>query len=392
MEEKGNLSSARPTTTTRRTRKLAAFSLIACITSSLFLASCWKPPVPTVSSFFRGSNGGNETSSASLSSSSKSPATASLNTGGKSSRKHTTVQVRFVFFQGIEGTGHHLLRHLLDGSPAVQKIRSMELATAMGAAAGAAFHPRKGYLNLHCEHPTTEQVDLKRDELVMNLRNISAKIAKQHHSNANGNGDDHLLPAFPLNGIVWPNSSSGTMVSYPMNGKACRFHRYPDLNLLYDACQEAGVLCQQVYLYRDPYAVIRSTSFRRQFNRDVYEAARLYTSMLMVLHSQLLTFPDRTLACINFYDTSLPREEVWDPIQNLFGWGSGIDKQSEFDMYVKQKYIPPSPVNESTRQQFIMTYGPYMDSMIRAHNSVADMCRQQALQNKKNRGKEFLAS
>jgi hypothetical protein len=155
---------------------------------------------------------------------------------------------------------------------------------------------------------------------------------------------------------------------------------YPDIDLFYDACDAANVECVHVYLYRDPYSVISSTTFKRKMNiKGVLQATHLYTSMLDIIYAQLSRHSSRTAGCFGFFDDSSTSVQFWDPLQDMFGG----ENPAGFQDYMKKVYKPPLPMTKEKQSAMVpKQYDLPMESMMRAHENVLRLCREQIGSNK----------
>jgi hypothetical protein len=163
--------------------------------------------------------------------------------------------------------------------------------------------------------------------------------------------------------------------SYPNFGGKCRKLAYPDIDLFYHACDVANVECVHVYLYRDPYSVVSSTTIKRHINvKGIPQATRLYTSMLNIIYAQLSLHSSRTAGCFGFFDGNSTSTELWDPLQDMFG----EEDPAGFNNRIKEVYMPPSLMTDKEkRAMFPKQYDLPMESMIRAHENVLKLCREQ---------------
>lgn len=138
--------------------------------------------------------------------------------------------------------------------------------------------------------------------------------------------------------------------------------QYPDIGILYDACDQANVTCGHIYIARDPYSIIKSTTIKRKFNPSTLEAIKMYTGMLSVIYMQMLDFPDRTAACWRY---EIPSDAL--EIGRILGW----QNRTVFENAYAAIYKTPS---EPDRSVIPEQFGHYMKSMIRLHNQVLDLC------------------
>jgi hypothetical protein len=200
--------------------------------------------------------------------------------------------------------------------------------------------------------------------------------------------------ALPVN-TLQASSSSGEM-SYPNYHGECRKLNFPNIDLWYQTCQQAQVDCYHVYLYRDPYAIFKSTTIHRQHNhnnnnRDKLATIHLYTTLQTVIMAQLMQWSDRTLGCLgmldnynNYTNTNDNDNDWWETIRMIFGWKN----RTSFDQHVKNKFYKPrhrhSVIMTKTEKEDLVPPSllqPYMDSWLRSHQQTIQLCRQQAQQN-----------
>eukprot|EP00977_Amphora_coffeiformis_P005068 scaffold1068_cov167-Amphora_coffeaeformis.AAC.26 len=271
--------------------------------------------------------------------------------------------VQFVFVVGIEGTGHHLLRKFVKESPSVarQDVLGMRNDTYN---LQSLLYPQ-GLWDAVCNTHRDINVSLLYRRLVDQLRLVRQR--------AQGDQAQTIMLNVERN-----------MISYPTDMGECRHMHYADLDALYTACDEAKVLCGHVYLYRDPYDVIRSTATTRKFNPTILSATKLYYSMLNIIYAQFAAHPDRTLACWGLYD---PHNEPWSSVQTLFGWTNNSDDHynaTDFEQVFRRFYRPHEPLSMENRTAVVPPkLEVYMESMVRAHTRTLELC--QRLVSERNR-------
>jgi len=262
----------------------------------------------------------------------------------------------FVFFVGLEGTGHHLVKELVVHSPTMRRLDTLGLNITHKQLSKSLFsraHPENGLMNAHC---SDEEIDVKslQDRVVDLLQTMENATRSPMYIPVNCMG---------ANGFY----------SYPVGWRACL--NYPNLDLFYQACMEANVVCKHVLLYRNPYALLYSTTIKRHYNPTILKAIHLYTTMLNVIYSQLETHGENnTLECFGLFEDD---SNMWRSLQHLLGWNN--DHSTEFMEFVNDVYTPPTLL---TFQQQLALVPPelqvYMTSMMRAHDAVVKLCRQQA--------------
>jgi len=169
----------------------------------------------------------------------------------------------FIFMVGLEGTGHHLLNHFLRESPSALRANELGIRNELSQLMNKLYHKKVGFLNQHCFSKSSVEVAAVHDEVVGLFRRISGAV-----------GDEAL--SIPLNA----EGHIREMASYPQDKGLCRPLKYPDLNLLYNVCDEADVRCKHMYIYRDPYSIVKSTTINRHFNNNLLAGIREYTTML----------------------------------------------------------------------------------------------------------------
>jgi hypothetical protein len=108
--------------------------------------------------------------------------------------------------------------------------------------------------------------------VVEQLRATNAKVLHwladhNSHGNNNNNNNDPLLAAgetFPIPINAYSVHGPYGMMSYPNYGSPSRSLQYPDLHLLYRACDAANVACGHVYLHRDAYDIIGTDNIEKR--------------------------------------------------------------------------------------------------------------------------------
>ncbi|KAG7345698.1 hypothetical protein IV203_033229 [Nitzschia inconspicua] len=323
--------------------------------------------------------------------------------------------VRFIFFIGLEGTGHHLLKGIVSQSPAVDRLRQLHVHYDLTTQLQEALHHEKhknGLFNVHCQ-PNQDKINATeiQGRVIDVLRQIHQRVlTKQDEILPNNDGvvkprrtDDRgftipsRITALPIN-TLQASTSSGEM-SYPNYHGDCRKLNFPNMDLWYHACRVAQVDCQHVYIFRDPYAILKSTTVHRDHNgKHKLAAIHLYTSLQTVILAQLMTWPDRALGCMGMLnddknknsnhshtdddeeeEEAVPVVDWWETIRVIFGWKN----QTSFDHHVKKKFFKPrhAMTPEQRHELVPPTLQPYMDSWMRIHDTTIRLCQKQALQN-----------
>ena len=282
-------------------------------------------------------------------------------------------KIRIVMFIGIEGTGHHFWQALMKESPLYQRLLDLDL------------HPRftkqilrnlyrhskgrwhglwSGTCKWNVDDPPTNVTSIH-ETIVGVLRNMT------HHIET-----EKSLESTQLSQVVMPINLLGMgqevgFVSYPGFLKPCRALNYPNLDVWYAACETAKVQCQHVYIYRNPYAVVRSTTTNRPLNADTMDAIHLYTTQLQVLHSQLLSHPRRLVGCWN-YDAVLSPIQFQNEIDPLFEFQNAASFKKALQKVFLFKKAPTT--EEQQRKIVPAELDLYMKSLIRVHEMVIHTC------------------
>jgi hypothetical protein len=250
--------------------------------------------------------------------------------------------VKFIFIMGLEGSGHHRVGSL------VRKSRSAGLVDALGLREKVrdlqdALYSSVGLLYLHCNQtgykseiltegptprraPSMNSVSLERlgaNETFHRVINIFRSIVDEIGSGTSIN--------IPLNADGYISNQA----SYPQDYDSCRLRKYPDLALLYEACQAANAECLHAYLTASvetllhaatPIAPVTTKTKRTPLPKKRLTNIFLYTTLLDVQLAQIAYFPDRTVACLDLSsddsdpnDTDVPSQGWQRAISRMFG-------------------------------------------------------------------------
>ena len=235
----------------------------------------------------------------------------------------------FVFIMGIEGTGHHFISELLSHSPNMIKMQELgmchtvwgerdneffKLSTQFLNAGNGLFDPSKRNKN-------SLDAGTRYDTAVDLLGTIRRKVNIWRQEKQVDNVDTEYHVAINANSCNAP-----TMMSYPSYIGPDRPLQNLNLDVLYNACADAKVKCKHVYIYRDPYDVIKSTTRNKHYNSNIFDSIRLYTSVLRQIHSHMVSYPERNLGCFGFLDAKgYQIEQDWERFSALWGWDSFED-------------------------------------------------------------------
>lgn len=263
--------------------------------------------------------------------------------------------VQMVFFVGLEGAGHHLVKQVAIASPALARIENMEMAYSTERLQQMLYPT--GLWDAHCDTSHEIDVSIRYIKLVRQLDRVSRKVNDVDKQQT-------VLLNIEHGNVAYPTDTEGD----------CRELHYPELDSLYMACDEAGVRCGHVYLYRDPYEIVNSAN-RRGFNPTVLSATKLYYSMLNIIYSQFSAYPERTLGCWGFWDTVSPDSHLWDSVRDMFGWTD----QVEFEATIREVVYERNHLSDENRTALVPPeLDVYMQSLVRSHNRTLDLCRKQA--------------
>lgn len=284
------------------------------------------------------------------------------------SSKHRN-QTQFLILIGLEGTGHHMFENLHKGSPAFLRLKKWNALPALRKLQRSLFLDKdlkSTLFGARCAGADAEAVPEIFQQVVHNLKTLDTHV--REHSDQE---QIDTVTTVPINAA--PESRNGYgMLSYPnfSDRHGCeKFFKFPDVGLLYDACEAAGVTCEHVYLYRNPYSVIKSTVLHRHFHETILEGLVMYTTMLHEIHAQLLDYgQEHTYACWN-YD-NVDEATAWK-VGQAMGWTN----RGDFMAYFESKFSPRHPMNATKQAEIVSPLASvYMDKMIRAHDRAIEAC------------------
>lgn len=315
-----------------------------------------------------------------------------------SSSHRETPQVVFLFFAGIEGTGHHLMRTLykefsstnrfLDKHNLTSQVVALHEALYLGGAEefGLFSAPVASLRQNHAVYANGTKIF---DDFVNHLKRTQRSVTQALHAEAlTTHHHDSITKPFPvpLNTMEKATRGPGGVEqyftgfnSYPSMSGLTRGLQYPDLYLMYRACKVAQVSCGHVYLHRDPASVLHSTTTKRNF-WPAPAQIQVLSTMLQVLRSQLADFQENLVACFDFdnvyYDASSSTDDedggyareglhLQDNVQRILKL-LGIS-QSDF---ISTFRAPPTNFTSITSDLQV-----FMDTMIEMSNATMQVCR-----------------
>jgi len=269
--------------------------------------------------------------------------------------------VTFVYYMGIEGTGHHYVHDLQTSAPSTKAINDHNMSELIVSLSKALFNwvdKEHGLWTLPCARklPEDEPSSDKEENPYKNVIGLMKEIEETWK----GDNDTPTPIHIPLNCM-----RGEELTSYPAHTGECRALQYADVDLLYAACDEAGVKCKSVVMVRDAYEVIRSTVDHRHFTAKQRQI-KLLTTMLDVMHTQVFAHPDRLMTVYNYGDAEpnfvlgkilgYTEDEFKEVFQNSFDASKAEMSQDE-----KREVIPN-------------ILSPYIDVMVRSTERLKISC------------------
>lgn len=312
-----------------------------------------------------------------------------------------SVEAEFVFFIGLEGTGHHFLRKMLKKSPMKYALaREYEVLAELPVLQSSLFHHRtsEGLWNAHCkdwETASSEQdnttadmtpfdLQILEDRAVDAMKMIAGQVAEKsavigessfrnNHFYSRHVESKNILTV-PIN--AFGGSDGYGMVSYPNYRGRCRTLNYPSMDLWYNACDKAQVRCRHIYIARKPLSILKSTIINRPHNRQGFlRAIHLYRSYLHLIISEMTTHSHRTVGCLSLLEGT---SSWWEEVRTLGGWTN----VTEYETYMKEVYKPRSSNATKTNSTKSGKYPdwlplsvvPYLEAYEKVHNATQQLC------------------
>jgi len=301
-----------------------------------------------------------------------------------STRKYEEIPtVKFVMVLGLEGTGHHFFQSLYLSSPSYREIQrygvtNIDMPKLMMNLYNN-YEKESGIWSAPCANDelrnVTNAIERSFRLVVESLRKIQENILLRKRQGGRMQFSPDTPTAVSVNSI---EDNPFGMMSFPNFMGECKPLQYPDLGSLYAACNEAQVQCKHIVMYRDPYQTVRSTTIKRKPNMT--ESAKLrqiqiLSTMLDVIHGQMLDFPEHLAACWNYSGNLLQNNDAID-VGRLLGW----DENSLKSYYSKEsaKHNLSVTLDMSEKSNMVSpALQLFMKRLTRANNRVASTCRQQ---------------
>jgi len=284
----------------------------------------------------------------------------------------------FVFVMGVEGAGHNLLRSLLGQSPNMLQMKQLGMCDKDD------HNFRRG---------TSEFLVLSR--LLFGDGNGGMRNPYSVSLLDNGSLHDHIVDTLSRIRRRYneekDSSLSPTSLNIAINANGCRVRspmpyptfmgpdrpmHYFNLELFYNACQDAQVRCRHVYIYRNPYNVIRSTR-SRDYYKNIRDSVQFFTHALEVVHSQMASYANRTLGCFGFRDADgFQLQDDWERFSTMFGWDSKEELMA-IVQYLNRRIGNPVHMTDGERENLVpQDLVPLMKVFMDNHHRAADLCYQ----------------
>ena len=211
----------------------------------------------------------------------QSQATQTVQTGTRTphrfavTKKVVSSNVRFVFFAGLEGTGHHFWQELLKR---LSISHSADLSQEL-------FNRQHGSLF----SSTDERV---REDLAEHVVELMSETQKNLSSVPGCN-----VVALNVGGTTYPSG----MMSYPNFGGPDRLIQNPDMFTLAKLAEAAGIDLRIVLLTRHPASLVRS-ELARSYEKDLTHAVRKVSMTMALLSEQLDLLDPAYVTCWTYED------------------------------------------------------------------------------------------
>lgn len=278
---------------------------------------------------------------------------------------------RFILVIGLEGTGHHLIGRIIKNSPRFHYLKEVGIYPDLLANLHVSLSntDKTGMWNLQCSNAIdTIEIGEVTKRVVDALQDI-------HQAAASNNKNTHHEVLVPINSVeVGDDKHWFGEMSYPNFGGGCRFLNTPNIHTWYEACAQANVDCQHIYLHRDASEILESTTIRRHFNPHIFHATHLYKAMLDGISADLATFSAHTWACVGFYEE---RYQWEDAMRRLGGWRN----ETKFQAALRRIYPANRHRTNGTDDplEFVEKYGAYYESLRISNEKAIRQCRDSLL-------------
>ena len=225
---------------------------------------------------------------------------------------------RFVFFAGIEGTGHHVW-HSLWKKLGPSAASSIPLTYALYD-----HWNMTGFFNTFDGEVRARSAE--------SIKQLMISIS-QNHSTPND------VTMIALN-VGYRDQELTGMMSYPNFMGQDRAIQNPDVHALANLAEAAGVDLRIVLMLRHPASTVRS-GLRRNFEPDWLHAVKTYTLTLALLTAQLNLIDPSFIAC---WDYETPTAGLSDLLSSI----GARQHPTDFDKVMDKEFHADSSEKDST--------------------------------------------
>jgi hypothetical protein len=343
-------------------------------------------------------------------------------------------RLQFVFIAGLPGSGYETILQILSKSPALTDSTShiYKLQDTLWPTADADGNNRIGLWNAHCPHNQTSRVTAINVTTIMNAvideltitqklnddffsknrntpryeqRTLSQLSGERSSTSINHEAtrDKKVITRIPIN-VPLPQLEDEVYhhqyqshMSFPNGftarndplGSPCRPLDYPNLDLLFHACDVAAIECKLLYLHDNPIHLLKhhQTASAAKILSNIH----LLTSMLSIVTTDLFLSSNRVIGCLEVDPQSTGRGQLpsssslsWeDAIFDLF-WGDGDDasvedvgRRRQFDEILNSALSQTASDADANSQEFVPPqFNPYLNAFDLASDRAIDVCRQ----------------
>ena len=114
----------------------------------------------------------------------------------------------------------------------------------------------------------------------------------------------------------------------------------------------------------------------------------LYPHVLLcfvsVIYAQMARYPDRNIGCFGFFEQTVSKADVWNPIKDMF---YPTMENAAYDELIAEIFHSKPSMTQSERDEFVPYGDAFMSSMQKAHDGMVDLCFQQNRHNKNDKDK-----
>jgi hypothetical protein len=373
----------------------------------------------------------------------------------KQDRSSQQQRLQFVFIASLPGTGHGTISRLVEESPIITPIlQEMKIMT------NAANHVKTlqnllwpygsssntttaaiGLWNAHCitessmarevnltammedvvhEFQTIQQLhdgfmnhQVQHEDTITTVTRIPINVLMPRMDKNNHQHRDSIDEDYPYGVSPYMTFPNGYITNDPPSSalSSCRPLDYPNLDLLFHACDVAGVYCRLVYLHHSPTSLLQQQQQEQSKSSSpttILPTMHLLTSMLSIITTDLYLYYNRVLGCIEMDQQDIQKRKAspkvsgngsesstsWkDMVFRLFWMNAASEKvgasfeRNKDDMRKERKNAFESAlasishdetVHAKSKRQLVIPqeFDPYMKAYILASDRVSDVCRE----------------